>query len=195
MTPPVRMLIMYLRFSYDSRTSTFIIRRPVAVHEAFKSRVDCWIQNKLDAIADTDPRSELFVKNIYACRSATILIDPPGNERVVICHTPDSQFRYKGTGWPSVVIEVAQSPGPKSLSRLAEDYIVQSRGKIGTFVGFELGVETKKVSVTVWRAHVLVHPEKGPIVAMKSETHVSASIEEVWHRRTHGSKQLFHWRI
>lgn len=173
MTPPVRILTIYPRFSYDSRTSTFVIRRPVNVHEAFKSRVDSWIQDKLEAIADTDPRSELFVKNIYACRSATILIEHPGNERVVICHTPDSQFRYKGTGWPPVVIEVAQSPGLKSLSRLAEDYIVQSRGKISTVVGFDLGVETKKVSVTVWRAHVLVHPEKGPSVGMKSETQVS----------------------
>ncbi|OBT65147.1 hypothetical protein VE03_04698 [Pseudogymnoascus sp. 23342-1-I1] len=161
-----------LRFTYDSRTSTFVIRRPVRLHEAFQSQVDDWIQDKLKAIADSNAQSKPFVQDISCCRSATILIEPPGNERVVISHSPDSQFIYLDTGWPSVVLEAARSLGPKSLSGLARDYIVQSGGNIRAVVGFELDTESKKVSLTVWRAHCFIHPENGPTVGMRSTTQV-----------------------
>lgn len=132
----------YLRISYDSRTSTFVIRRPVRVHEIFKSRVVSWIHNRLDAIADSDTQSGLFVQKILCRGSATLLIEPPVKERVVIRHDPDSQFAYTRRYWPSVVIELANSPGPKSLTDLASDYILESRGNIRAFVGIELDMET-----------------------------------------------------
>lgn len=122
----------YLRFSYDSRTSTFVIRTPVAVHESFEWRVVSWIQNRLDAIADSDAQSKPFVQDIINCGSWTLLIKPPGKECVVISHTPDSQFMYASRYWRTVVIELANSTGPKSLSGLAHDYILQSRGNIRT---------------------------------------------------------------
>lgn len=168
-------MLTLIRISYDSRTSTFVIRRPVNVHEAFKSRVSSWIQDRLRTIADSDAQLELFVEDTVACGSATVLLESPDNERMVISHDPDSQFKYLGTCWPSVVIELARSPGPKSLSRLARDYILQSQGYIRAVVGFELDTQTKKVSLTVWRSHLFfLHPEKGPTLKMRSETQVSA---------------------
>lgn len=165
----------YLRISYDSRTSTFVIRRPVGVHEIFKSRVVSWIHSRLDAIADSGAQSGLFVQKILCRGSATLLIEPPAKERVVIRHDPDSQFAYTRRYWPSVVIELANSPGPKSLSRLANDYILESRGNIRAFVGFELDMGTKRVSLTVWRPHFYIHPQKGlPTVGVQSETQVSS---------------------
>ncbi|OBT71979.1 hypothetical protein VF21_08579 [Pseudogymnoascus sp. 05NY08] len=160
-----------LIFSYDSRTSTFVLRRPITVHQAFKSRIGSWIKDRLDAIADSNAQSKLFVQDIVACGSADLLIEPPSNVRVVIHHNPDSQFMYIGTCWPTVIIELANSPGLKSLSRLAEDYILQSQGNIRAVVGFEFHMETKKVSLTVWRPDFFMGPEKeGPTVGMKSET-------------------------
>ena len=170
----------YLRISYDSRTSTFVIRRPVRVHEIFKSRVVSWIHNRLDAIADSDTQSGLFVQKILCRGSATLLVEPPVKERVVIRHDPDSQFAYTRRYWPSVVIKLANSPGPKSLTDLASDYILESRGNIRAFVGIELDMETKRVSLTVWRPHFYIHPEKGmPAIEVQSETQVSSFT--LWH--------------
>jgi hypothetical protein len=166
----------YLRVSYDSRTSTFVIRRPVAVHESFKCQVVFWIQLRLRAIAaDSDAQSRLFVKGIFCAGSATLLIKPPGKERVIIRHDPDSQFIYTRKYWPPVVIELANSPGPKSLSSLASDYILESRGNIRAFVGFEFHMETKMVTLTVWRPQFFIHPERGlPAIDVQSETQVSS---------------------
>ncbi|OBT84693.1 hypothetical protein VE02_06112 [Pseudogymnoascus sp. 03VT05] len=162
-----------LIFSYDSRTSTFVLRRPVTVHQAFKSRVGSWIKDRLDAIADSNAQSKLFVQDIAACGSANLLLKPLSDERVVIHHNPDSQFMYIGTCWPTVIIEIANSPGLKSLSRLAEDYILQSQGNIRAVVGFEFDMETKRVSLTVWRPEFFMGPEKeGLTVGLRSETQI-----------------------
>lgn len=166
----------YLRVSYDSRTSTFVIRRPVALHESFKCQVVIWIQQRLRAMAaDSDAQSRLFVKGIFCAGSATLLTKPPGKERVIIRHDPDSQFIYTRKYWPPVVLELANSPGAKSLSCLASDYILESRGNIRAFVGFEFHTETKKVTLTVWRPLFFIHPEKGlPAIDVQSETQVSS---------------------
>lgn len=72
----------YPRVSYDSRTSTFVIRRPTAMHESFKCQVVLQIQQRLRTMAaDSDTQSRLFVKGIFSAGSATLLIKPPGKER------------------------------------------------------------------------------------------------------------------
>ncbi|KFY71099.1 hypothetical protein V499_08690 [Pseudogymnoascus sp. VKM F-103] len=85
-------------------------------------------------MTDSDAQSRLLVKGIFSAGSATLLIKPPGKERVIIRHDPDSQFKYTRKYWPPVVFELANSPGPKSLSCLASDYILESRGNIRAFV-------------------------------------------------------------
>jgi hypothetical protein len=152
----------YPRVSYDSRTSTFVIRRPTAMHESFKCQVVSWIQQRLRAmVAGSDAQSRLLVNGIFSAGSATLRIKPPGKERVIIRHDPDSQFIYTRKYWPLVVFELANSPGPKSLSSLASDYILESRRNIRAFVGFEFHMETKKVTLTVWRPLFFIHLEKG----------------------------------
>ncbi|KFZ13980.1 hypothetical protein V501_03452 [Pseudogymnoascus sp. VKM F-4519 (FW-2642)] len=164
----------YPMVSYDSRTSTFVIRRPTAMHESFKCQVVSWIQQRLRTMAaDSDAQSRLFAKGIFSAGSATLRIKPPGKERVIIRHDPDSQFKYTRKYWPPVVFELANSPGPKSLSCLASDYILESRGNIRAFVGFEFHMETKKVTLTVCRPLFFIHPEKGlPGIDVQSETQI-----------------------
>jgi hypothetical protein len=145
----------------------------VTVHEAFKSQIVSWIESKLSAIADNDAQSRLFVNGIIFGGSSTFFSETPGKERVLIRHDPDSVFMYTRWYFPTVVLEYAISPGPKSLNRLAHDYIQRSRGRVRAVVGFELDKETKKVSLTVWRPHYYMQP-KGLTVGAMSEGQVSA---------------------
>ncbi|KFZ17156.1 hypothetical protein V502_04721 [Pseudogymnoascus sp. VKM F-4520 (FW-2644)] len=163
----------YLRISYDSTTSKFVIRRPADVHRLMWD-VEGEIRDKLRGLPRNDAQSGSFHYKIHSWRSATVLFDYTeldGSGRAVIRHDPDSQLAYEGSWRPTVVFEIAYSPGPKSLHRLAEDYIVESRGDICTVVGFELDVETKKAFVTVWRPHFFIDPEtKLATVEARSET-------------------------
>lgn len=167
----------YLRISYNSTTSKFVIRRPADVHRLIWD-VEGEIRDKLRALPRNDAQSRSFHYKIHSWRSATVLFDYTeldGSGRVVIRHDPDSQLAYEGAWQPTVVFEIAYSLGPKSLYRLTKDYIVESRRDICTIVRFELDVETKKASVTVWRPHFFIDSEtKLVTVEARSETQVSA---------------------
>ncbi|KFX85791.1 hypothetical protein V490_09410 [Pseudogymnoascus sp. VKM F-3557] len=162
------------KFSYDSRTSTFIIRKLGNMHAAFESQISCWIMDQLDAILFRDAQLGLLIREIVNTGNFGFPVQfiRPGNERGLISHNPDAQFVFSQRIFPTVVIEIANSPGSKSLSRLAKDYILHSYGKIQAVVGFKLNAKTKKVSLTVWRPHFYILPGKGPAVGVASETQI-----------------------
>ena len=66
-------------------------------------------------------------------------------------HAPDAQFRHQDARYPGVVIEVANTQQKKHLPRLADDYIVESRGSINMVIGIIIEQEkSKKATISVW---------------------------------------------
>jgi hypothetical protein len=53
-------------------------------------------------------------------------------------HDPDTSFRYRGTRYPRVVIEVSYSQKRKDLPHLADEDILRSNGNIRVVIGLDV---------------------------------------------------------
>lgn len=73
-------------------------------------------------------------------------------------HEPDSSFWHDDAQYPGVVIEIAYSQKNKRLSRLAEDYLLDSDASIQVVVGLDIEHGKKgsrTATVSVWLTQVL----------------------------------------
>lgn len=72
-------------------------------------------------------------------------------------HEPDASFRHSDADYPGVIIEVTYSTKTKSLSRLAEDYLLDSAASVQVVVGLDIEYGKKrspKATLSVWRTQV-----------------------------------------
>ena len=93
-------------------------------------------------------------------------------------YSPDMQYRHEGAEYPGLIVEVAYSQsnrdGGKNLLRLAEQYIIQSRGNIKLVVGISIEYVpprkpfTPRATVSVWRPK-LGKDEFGPYLKVNEE--------------------------
>jgi hypothetical protein len=131
---------------------------PTGVHELFVDGVEDAIRIQLKAIRDGTDRAALFARKVRAARSTEIyfpLEDAAPNVKTK--HEPDASFWHDDAQYPGVVIEVADSQKKKSLSRLAEDYLLDSDASIQVVVG--LGIDygnkgSRMATLSVWRTQV-----------------------------------------
>ena len=73
---------------------------------------------------------------------------------VAIEHQPDSQFQHREALFPGEVLEVSYSQDPKTLERLAWDYIQHSNGDIKAVIGIAINYKDSQApsTVSLWRA-------------------------------------------
>ncbi|KAF2167420.1 hypothetical protein M409DRAFT_54021 [Zasmidium cellare ATCC 36951] len=150
-----------LRWDYDPRErgGSFKLRMPSQVHERFTALVDDAIYESLKGLSVEVKALE----DVYKGRSTTIALHAPQlenssqeseQEDVVAHRSPDATFYHcSRDALPMCVVEVSYSQQRKSLPRLAETYIVDSRHKIRCVVGLDIayGTGSKEARVSVWR--------------------------------------------
>ena len=72
-------------------------------------------------------------------------------------HSPDSAFARRGARYPSVVIETSFAQKRKDLPKLAEDYILGSRGRITLVIGLDIEYRRcKRATLSMWRPERVV---------------------------------------
>jgi hypothetical protein len=131
---------------------------PTGVHELFIDGVEDAIRIQLKAIRDGTDGAALFARKVRAARSTEIyfpLEDAPPN--VKNKHEPDASFWHDDAQYPGVIIEVAYSQKKKRLSRLAEDYLLDSDASIQVVVGLDIEYGNKgsrMATLSVWRTQV-----------------------------------------
>lgn len=65
---------------------------------------------------------------------------------------PDAAFRYKADEYCRVVLEVSCPRKRKKLPQIAKDYILGSKGNIGTVIGLEINHnDTNEGRLSIWR--------------------------------------------
>jgi len=72
-------------------------------------------------------------------------------------HEPDASFWHDDAQYPGVIIEVACSQKRKRLSRLAEDYLLDSDASVQVVVGLDIEYgmkETSKATFSTWRTQL-----------------------------------------
>ena len=153
-THTVKLVTNHQSLDYDPGTLEFVVRMPLEVHEYLGRSIERAICKQLENIGSGNDSAATLAQKIRNCGSTSIFLED-GARR-----DPDGQFKYRGAHYPSVIIEVTDSTSKKrkgkNLHRLADQYITESSGSIGTVIGISLDYRgTKKATLSIW------HPTYG----------------------------------
>jgi hypothetical protein len=149
--------LLTLKYGYDYFPSIkqFVLRMPSVLHESVSSEVIAEILHQLKSIASYEDASAKFAQNIMPSGSGEVKFPDP----VYGKHDPDASFRYRGTRYPGVVIEISYSKKRRDLSRLADDYILGSDGNIRVVIGLDVEYKCKMATLSVWRPRFSINED------------------------------------
>jgi hypothetical protein len=160
---------------------------PSGLHETFIRNIDYEIHFQLRALAAGIDSAADFARSIQPTGSLQIKFEitgEPGSqaasaEAKPLLHEPDASFSYLHAKYPGVVLEVSYSQKKKDLSRLADDYIIQSDGNIQIVVALDIEYQgSKKATLSVWRPQVVINERDGQeeLIAAQVEDKVRCSV-------------------
>ncbi|KAK5011711.1 hypothetical protein BJ546DRAFT_690914 [Cryomyces antarcticus] len=147
-----------IRYDYDSRSLQLVVRMPTAVHELFIDGVEDAVRSQLKLIRYGSGGAAMFARRVQAARSTEIHFpvgDSPANTGSK--HEPDASFWHSNAQYPGIIIEVACSQKRKNLSRLAEDYLLDSDASVQVVVGLDIeygNANSRKATLSTWRTEI-----------------------------------------
>ncbi|KAF4768417.1 hypothetical protein HAV15_002990 [Penicillium sp. str.  len=131
-----------IRYDYDIRRHRFI-------QTAY--------YNKSDNSNDDSPTGE-FARGLKHYATSRIFLPEESDDRkqVFTRREPDISFGHDGALYPGVILEVCYSQKSKSISYLADDYILNTDGSINMVIALDIDYRgSQKASFTVWRPDYL----------------------------------------
>jgi hypothetical protein len=146
------------RYDYDAESHRIAVRMPTAVHELFTARVEDAIISELKLVREGSGVAAAFARKVHSARSATIYFPVDGAPSGTVSkHEPDASFWHTDAKYPGVILEVAYSQKRAKLSRLADDYLLDSNASVRVVVGFDIEYgekRSRKATISVWRPHM-----------------------------------------
>ncbi|KAF2872818.1 hypothetical protein BDV95DRAFT_357674 [Massariosphaeria phaeospora] len=155
-----------IRYDWDAEHNRLTVRMPATTHELLRKGTETEAEKQLEMIANThsDEAVKTFASGVICHSQSDIKFkrgSPPVPEAM---RTPDSHFRHRACRWPAVILEVANSQKWSALAKLADEYILDSRGAVQAVVGLgisyrektEAGGPKKDAWLSVWRPAVSV---------------------------------------
>ncbi|MCJ1281277.1 hypothetical protein MMC26_000595 [Xylographa opegraphella] len=134
-----------VHLDYNPRTFEFVVRMPTSIHEFIGESIAYDVCRQIDIIRGGNNPAAEIARKVHCLGSTSIYLED-GARR-----DPDKEFRYEGAKYPSLVIEIAYSQRRKNLSKLADQYIVESSGQIRIVIGIQLDYKESKIAiVSVW---------------------------------------------
>ncbi|CAI6338145.1 unnamed protein product [Periconia digitata] len=123
-----------LRYDYDSAEGELVLRMPSPLHDIFAIRLQEVIARELkNSTTQEDIRP--VIERIRIATTSDIRFSDTSIEGK---KSPDGSFRFTGTKYPPLVIEVANSQKRRDLPRLAESYIERTKGRTKTVIAIDL---------------------------------------------------------
>lgn len=123
-----------LRYDYDSVEGELVLRMPSPLYDIFAIRLQEVIARELENFA-TQEETHPVIKRIKMATTSDIRFSDTSIEEK---KSPDGSFRFTGTKYPPLVIEVANSQKRRDLPRLAESYIERTKGRTKTVIAIDL---------------------------------------------------------
>jgi hypothetical protein len=151
------LLTLKYRYDYFPSIKQFVLRMASVLHEAVSGQIVREIQRQLDLIASHDDASANFIRDIIPCGSAKVTFPDPEYGT----HHPDFEFRYLGTRYPTIVIEISYSQKRQDLPRLADEYILGSNGNIHVVIGLDVEYRGKMATLSIWRPRFSINEDGG----------------------------------
>lgn len=162
------MLTVDPRHDYDARTLRLVVRMPTAVHKGFIAGVEDNIMSQLKKIRRGSGKAAEFAQKMMAMRSTTISLPIVGTNK---CSKPepDTSFWHVNAAYPGVVLEISYAQKRRSLSRLAEDYLLDSDASIQVMVGLDIEYRgSRKATISTWRAQEITDGEQEELRVVQS---------------------------
>ncbi|KAH0538075.1 hypothetical protein GP486_008802, partial [Trichoglossum hirsutum] len=132
---------------------------PSSIHELLIRGVEDAIRCQLKTICSGSDAAALFAQEVDSAGSSIINFPVDGAPPTTKSkHEPDASFWHAQAKYPGVIIEVAYSQKRKKVSRLAEDYLLDSNANVQVVVGLDIeygGKRSQKATLSVWRTHVI----------------------------------------
>ncbi|RTE73161.1 hypothetical protein BHE90_012414 [Fusarium euwallaceae] len=117
----------FKRFDYEPRRSCLTVRMPSPTHDFFAMYFRDTVCAQLNKLVTngTDETKEVAMK-IESAMGSRVLLKEIDDENDEIKREPDILFKYPGTVYPGVVVEVSYSQDVKSLQRLSTSTLSRS---------------------------------------------------------------------
>lgn len=145
----------YCRYDYDPCRCYLTIRMPSPVHDTFCARIVDEISRQLRQFQKNDGLLSDFVKQVEHFATSRILIpeNTQDGKDAYSRREPDASFGHRQALYPGVIVEVCYSQKSKRISRLADEYILNTDGSVNVVVALDIDYKgSKKATITVWRA-------------------------------------------
>ncbi|KAF2799726.1 hypothetical protein K505DRAFT_332307 [Melanomma pulvis-pyrius CBS 109.77] len=162
-----------IRYDYCGESHRLVVRMPTIVHEFFIDGVEDRIRSQLKAIRSGSDEAAFFAQKVRTARSTVIyspVNDTPPSAKTK--YEPDASFWHDDAEYPGVIIEVAYSQKRKRLSRLAEDYLLDSDASVQVVVGLDVEygkAGSRKATLSIWRTRI-AHTTNGDELRVVQET-------------------------
>lgn len=141
-------------YDFDPGRSCLTFRMPSPLHDMFCAKLVDEISNQLRNFQQGHGPAATFAKKIVHFATSRILIpdDADDGERNYIRREPDASFGHSGAHYPGVIIEVCYSQKRREVSRLADDYILNTDGSVNVVVCLDIDYkQPNKATISVWR--------------------------------------------
>lgn len=140
-------------YDYDPCRSCLTIRMPTPLHDTFCAKLVDEISSQLKQFQE-DREVATFAREVEHFATSRIFIpeDSEDGERRYIRREPDASFGHRRAHYPGVIIEVCYSQKRRQISRLADDYILNTDGSVNVVVCLDIDYKgSKKATISVWR--------------------------------------------
>lgn len=137
------------RYEYDCDDHVFTIRMSGPLHDYLQHRINFRVTTWLESLISGSGAVARFAKRVVSGSNRKVILNSPCRE---VC--PDGLFKYRGTKWPGVILEISYSEKMKDAQKKAEDYIKRSEGEVRMVIVVKTDYgkkATKEASFTIWR--------------------------------------------
>ena len=131
---------------------------PCPLHDIFAASVADGILQQIKEFQQHDGPVGDFTRGVKHFATSRILLpeDTDDGKQIFSRREPDISFGHDQALYPGVVFEVCYSQKSKSVSSLADDYILNTDGSINVVIALDIDYQgSQKATFTVWRPEYL----------------------------------------
>lgn len=132
---------------------------PCPLHIVFSADIADDILQQIRQFQRHDGPTGEFTRGLehYATSRIFLPEETDDGKQVFTRREPDISFGHDGALYPGVILEVCYSQKSKSISYLADDYILNTDGSINMVIALDIDYRgSQRASFTVWRPDYLI---------------------------------------
>lgn len=158
---------------------------PCPLHDIFAASIADDILRQIRGYERHDGPIGDFARGVKHFATSRILLpeDTDDGKRIFSRREPDISFGHDRALYPGVVLEVCYSQKSRSISYLADDYILNTDGSINMVIALDIDYQgSQKATFTVWRPEYI---EVDGVNELRANTVIEAKVCFPW-RKVHG---------